>query len=174
MTRCVENEPPTGLLHSEKDNCARVQRSKVPIWARVETPEWRQYGVCNASTPTITRAVIEAQEKKERERVAKYNLYCGVANKANCSEAEICFCDGEHDEKDSRVMQGGLPHGAVCLCQYPLGRANADGTGACVACKAGDDGKPAYVMVPGSNPPAVEGFKYGQFACALGANATGS
>merc|ERR1711871_218335 len=63
MVACVENEPSIGILKTEKDNCARVQRSKVPIWTRVETPEWRCYGVCNGSTPIITRKTIEADEK---------------------------------------------------------------------------------------------------------------
>lgn len=176
MQTCVENEPATGILSKEKNNCARNSEGAVPLWARLETPEWRKYGVCNESTPVVTRTELEERERKEKERRALYNLFCGTGDKAHCSATETCFFDKEHDTETGSEYYADLPaNKSVCLCNYPRGREYVDGSGACVDCKAGLDGKPAYVMDPPSSPNAtapVKSFRYGEFACALGANAT--
>ena len=156
-----------GILRTEKDNCARNSESAVPLWARLETPEWRKYGVCNASTPVITRAELEAREKAAKERKTAYDKWCGDGNKADCAATETCFFDREHITGSGSVWYGQLPaNRSVCLCQWPRARANPDGTGACVTCKPGADGRPSYVTRPvsGNGTAPVKTFEYGEFA----------
>merc|ERR1711957_506531 len=167
---CVENKP--GMFG--KNNCARNSEGAVPFLARLETPEWRKWGVCNSTTPVITVQQLEQREKVAAARKALYDEFCGSDNKAGCSASETCFFDKEHDSGTGSVYYANLPvNQSVCLCSFPLGRKNTDGTGACVQCKAGADGKAAYVTVPSSTPNAtapVKPFKNGEFACALGAS----
>jgi len=167
---CVENEPAAGFFSHEKDNCARDdQRSAVPMWARLEEKDWALHGVCNGKTPVVSRAEIEAREAKEREFRKNYDTFCGQQNAANCTANETCYFDGRHIDGSAEVRRGDVTDkGAACVCEFPLGRHNVDGTGTCVACKAGPDGKPAYVQKSGE--PGAKGFHNGEFACALGAD----
>merc|ERR1711862_105181 len=168
MCECIENEPATGFLSFEKDNCARADRSKVAWWQRLETAEWRKDGICTANTTVVTRKQLEAAEAKEKAFQEEYDKFC-IHNAANCSVNEFCYVDGrrrvgEADEYVSMVID----KGPVCVCGFPAGREHVDGTGACLPCKAGPDGQPAYVQK--NTSAGARMFHNGEFACALGLN----
>merc|ERR1711957_591629 len=78
LQTCVENEP-TGA-----DNCARNGQGKVPAVDRFMNKDWILHGVCPDKSPIVTRAQLEAREKKEHEFEVNYKKYC-VQNEAHCS-----------------------------------------------------------------------------------------
>merc|ERR1712062_543060 len=94
----------------------------------------RNESTCTKETPIITRAEIEAAEKAEREFLANYTHYC-VQNAAKCTANETCYLDGRHhtNHSDTWVSQV-TDKGTACVCQFPYGRAQPDGTGICVKC----------------------------------------
>merc|ERR1719215_54128 len=88
------------------DNCARNGQSKVPLWARMEKRDWLWNGICSSKTPVVTRAEIEAKEKKEKEFQMHYDKFC-VRNAANCSATEKCYYDKRHlDGKGGEEWSG--------------------------------------------------------------------
>eukprot|EP00940_MAST-03C_sp_MAST-3C-sp2_P000341 g341.t1 len=169
--RCVENEPAEKFYQREKDNCARNGQGPVPVWARAETEEWRKYGVCNSSTPVVTRETLERKEAIQREWNKQYDQLC-TKNAAGCSASETCYYDSTHKSGAASISRSGLPpKEAACLCEFPKGRESADGTGECVRCEADPSThNPAYVLnVPGNTSSGAKVFAYGdEFACALG------
>lgn len=174
--RCVENEPKGSFFSKEKDNCARNDQGLVSKWMRMETPEWRKYGVCNSSTLVVTRADLERKEENQRKWNAEYAKYC-TDNGAECSFTETCYYDRTHKSSNgATISRGGLPQNeAACLCEFPKARENSDGTGPCVECKAppasGNTTLSPYVTnIPGNKTSGAKTFAYGdEFACAFGA-----
>jgi hypothetical protein len=169
---CIENEPSSGFFHPGKNNCARWGMSPVTWWARLETKEWREHGVCAKDTPTVTRADIEKKERHDAAFKANFTYWC-YQNHAGCTAHQTCYYDKVHlsDDGQSQSWSGMVKHmGPVCTCTFPAGREHTDGTGSCVICKNGADGQPAYVQRPKGNPdgPGAEMFGDGDFACALG------
>merc|ERR1712151_364020 len=143
-------------------------RSKVAWWMRLETKEWRAKGVCTNATTKVTRVELEAAEAKEKAFREEYDKFC-VKNEAHCVATERCYVDGRHIDGDAEEWSGAVKDkGPVCVCPFPNGRENVDGTGACVQCKSGKDDKPAYVQK--QSEPGAQSFHNGEFACALGAN----
>merc|ERR1712232_874002 len=111
----------------------------------------------------------EAKEKAFRE---KYDKYC-VKNGANCSATEKCYLDGRHIDGDAEEWSGQVTDkGPACVCPFPDGREEVNGSGKCVPCKSGKDGQSPYVQRPAGNPegPGAKTFHNGEFACAFGAN----
>lgn len=169
MVTCVEDEP------SGKDNCGRNDQSKVPAWARLETPEWRWKGVCTGDTRKVTRAQIEAKEKKEKEFNEEYKKYC-TDNAAHCSATETCYYNKTHLSGNGATSYSGVVQdmGAACVCEFAgddkeYARASKDGTGACVECQPGPNGtKPYEQFVQKSDEPGAKSFHNGEFACAFG------
>jgi len=162
---CVESEP-TGA-----DNCARNGQSKVPIWARFETKEWRLQGVCNSTTRVVTRAEIEAKEEKQREFMANYTKFC-TKNAAKCSSTETCYYARRHLDGDggSEWSADITDMGSACLCSFTrygdFARAHIDGSGKCVLCASGPNGTQPFVQK--TEEPGAKSFHNGEFACAFG------
>lgn len=174
--RCVENQPAVSFLSKEKDNCARNDQGLVSSWMRLETPEWRKFGICNSSTPVVTRADLESKEENQRKWDEQYKTYC-TENGANCSSSETCYFDSMHKYSNgATVSRGGLPRNeAVCLCDFPKGRENIDGSGKCVECKAPPASSNSTLLSPyvtnisGNKTSGAKTFAFGdEFACAFG------
>mmetsp|Transcript_58128 Transcript_58128/g.124877 ORF Transcript_58128/g.124877 Transcript_58128/m.124877 type:complete len:217 (+) Transcript_58128:51-701(+) len=178
MCACVEDEHPSSFLGRGKNNCARADRSKVPFWTRLETSEWRSKGVCSSTTPVISVAKLEEDEKKEAAFQKGYDEFCGVQNKAHCSASEECYYQKTHLSGNGRKSWSGLVEDEVaCKCRFPEAREHADGSGECVVCKPAPHATDKtdylqYVQNAGDRPGAGQFFRNGDLACAFGRNTT--
>mmetsp|Transcript_118468 Transcript_118468/g.335884 ORF Transcript_118468/g.335884 Transcript_118468/m.335884 type:complete len:216 (-) Transcript_118468:101-748(-) len=160
---CVEDDP------SGHKNCKRDGRAPVPWWVRFQDPERYKDGVCAATTPNVTLADLAKKEAAGHEFAANYTRLC-TENAANCSAAETCYYEGTHMDGASSVWSGNVRQdGVACVCQFngmEYARADADGGGSCVVCKAGPAG--ASVFVQNAQGTAAKTFRNGELACAFG------